>query len=134
MRLDGGCGGVGGLGLVSGVTRKPTPLPRPAWNVRVELLATHGRGSRPSQSSRNSENRRDASVQPIVAESITVIVYGPFGSCMPPMRSLCKTSKVPGQLYCAAEAAGAVTATAASTATRAVKILLVRVMGGHPKG
>ena len=74
MRLDGGCGGVGGFGLVSGVTRKPRLLPRPKRKVRVELFFTQGRGSLPSQSSRNSENRREASVQPMLALFSTVTV------------------------------------------------------------
>jgi hypothetical protein len=60
--------------LVSGVTRNPTLLRRPARKVRVELVATHGRGSLPSQSSRNSANSRDASVQPIVVVSSTVMM------------------------------------------------------------
>ena len=72
-RSDGGCGGVGGTGLVYGVTRSPTLLLRPARKVRVESVATQGRGRSPSQSSRNSENSWEASVQPIDAESSTVI-------------------------------------------------------------
>ena len=59
-------------GPLWGVTRNPSLLPAPKRKVRVELVATQGRGSLPSQSSRNSVNRPEASVQPMDAESSTV--------------------------------------------------------------
>ena len=67
-------------------------------------------------------------MQPMVAVSSTVTTYGPFGSCMLPMRSLWSTSNVPGQLASAAEADGARARMVTAATASPTRVLLNWVM------
>ena len=82
------------LGFAARATLKT--LPEPPENVAVAAFSFHGRGSTPSQSSRNWRKRSAASAHESRLGSPTVMVYGPAGRESAPIVSLCRTLNVLG--------------------------------------